>query len=349
MTNIFLLFNNLNKKLAETYAEENLIGERVVFLNLRKNIALSKIFPDFFIDDEKIKFGRFNNIVLAILSIFYIKVFALKKLDSFIMNLSQGEDFKIYVPHIYSPLIRAITGHHKCVGVLVVEEGDAAYMLDRTYDPTELDKIFSNRWVRLTLEVLKLIKRMDNRGFFPKECQVEGAICLSDDAFPFYEHKNVVSPNKVFKNDRSLAFKYGDLVSIILIDPLVQLGRITYFGYLDALRKFLASKSNVVGDGVVLLSFHPSVRCELDFKKAVENIFTSEGITYELYCGDVESLMVSVDGCRVFGLVSSSMRYAQACGCEIYTWLNFLGKEELNNNANLIEYHNGFKTKCLSD
>lgn len=322
MTHVFLVFNNLNKKIAEFYALKELSGKKVVFLNLRNSVRKSEWFEDFYSETYDVKLVSYRSGLKKFLSLIYARLFGLREVDKMINGMVSGDRFHVYLPHIYSDLIKAIATHPFCRSISVVEEGDAAYLKNRNYDPSEMKSVLESGSFSIFLSVLMLKKRLGFKGFFPERNIVDKAICLSYDAFCFYNNKYVIDPKAIFSS--KINKKQGDkeFVSLVLIDPFVFQGRINFDDYMYAFREFLYFQKSLVSEYKVLISFHPTIRSESEFVNGIKLSFMDNEIIFEEFNGDIESMMASSTKCRVFGLVSSSLRYGKLMGHDVYTWIN---------------------------
>ena len=325
MMHVFLIFNNLNKRVCEAYASyKGVDPSNAVFLNFRPGTYKSGTYREVDFYKKRTEFVSFKSEFHFFASALYARLKGIRTLDKMIDDVAEKKAFSLYLPHVYSPVLSAISSHCRCQKVFIVEEGDASYFPDRFYDPFGFKSFLGNNAVKRISRWLGLTKRIGDADFFPKEQAISGSICISGQAFPFYKDKEILRPSDVFSTDNVLSINYNGGCSLFLIDPGAKFGWLSEVDYLSALSYFISDFKKIIAGVPVVVSFHPSLRDDIGFINKVSDVFSQNRLDYQVYSGDIEALANSVEGCQIFGIFSSSLRYGKLLGCKAYNWVYFI-------------------------
>jgi len=337
LKHLFLIVNNINKSICEEVVRNLKIpSEDVIFLYRRAGVEPTKYCRiDFY--QTGMMFGLNDSGYLRFLvSVLKLWVFRIKRFDSFIESLSQGEVFEVYVPHIYQDDLSLVSSHKLCSKISLVEEGDASYAKERFLDPLGKGVKRRKPWRYYLLNILGLKKRVGGFCFFPDTSLLGQAFCMSEDAFPFYGNAKTVLSAKLCLGQSIRREGEG---SMILIDPLVSLKRVKQSVYLDKFNEFIREEYSRLKLKRIFISFHPTIRLDEEFIESVVEVLDSHGVEFEIFEGNAERLIGEYEKFLLYGLVSSTMRYGCTLGAEVYSWLSKFKDQDFSGKSRLLEYY----------
>ncbi len=338
MKHVFIITNNLNKKLSDKYIETSGIpSEEIVFVGTTAQTCGISDDNLFFVKNniKQINTSSFSRLLYtATVFSFFTKNKANKK----IAEIVRGEYFHLYIPHSYLFHFLLFYNHPKCKKVSIVEEGDAAYINERMKDSQGLIEAGKKPIARLVYWLLGLNDKWHIVSSFPPESKIDSVICLSNNAFPFYSSskKTIIKFEELYKSSQ----EYEGMPNIlILVDSLFKYGKYTEEDYLMGLDLFIKHRFLGSNDKNVLVSYHPTIRGEKCFIKRVEDVFAKYGITQQEFNRSVEGYLVSTHNPIVYGIISSSMRYALMTDARVFSWLNYIPPGKVKNREELYSYY----------
>jgi len=346
MVHVFFIVNNINKVICEEYVRSECIPKnKVIFIFRRRGIEASSYTSFYGYKDLKSPYLTDKDLLRFIVSVVRFRISSMGKIDRRFREITNGSKCHIYVPHIYQDDLSFFATHPLCVHLSLVEEGDASYNGCSGMDP--FLKIKSrNRWERaLVLSFFGLKRRLKTEYFFPPEGLVRNALCMSNSAFPMYSKKKIVL--EIDKLLRASKNKIKNKIAFIAIAPLIL--DLDQEDHVLAFRRFIKDHKKFFKDRDLYLSFHPTIRVDIDFCSQIESVLHSEWLSFEVFSGNAERLLFgSTEGGFVASTVTSLFRYCSRAGLSCLSWLKYLPNHQSAALNSLILRYESEGVCCLT-
>lgn len=329
---IAICANRTNLKILKIYFEERGISkDNVVIINVTNHF--DNDFTSLHFDDIKTnkQFLKHETLILFALRALKVRILDLPKIDKIIKKISGNNDFLLYLPHTYFDFYEVCATSKFCKGLILVEEGEAAYSDNLNYDPLgyALPKFYE------VLRRLAFGNRLlvSKKSFFPPKPLVKTCIGLSG-TFRSYPNIEFIDPLKVFENIEAQSHHQS---LFLMIDALSCRGEIEEDVYLKKLYELFGRIKPELKENV-RLCFHPSIKNE-EFIKKVLKILDQAGVVNEVFTGDIEATLQKSQSVKLLALISSTMRYAYVLNVPVYSWLElFEGSEVIICEKKLLKY-----------
>lgn len=167
----------------------------------------------------------------------------LKRLKLFVEKVVAGSDFTMYIPHYHSVIISSFCENIRCKGYYFFEEGTLSY---RSIENIKQVMGYQNKY--------RIISRMIGVPYYFAyhiNEKMQGTIAISDEAFPWYNGKKIITPfhyNNEIISDNDYSIRRNIIVMPPLTSNMKELISLT-----DGLLNFLTKTSELS----IALKFHP--------------------------------------------------------------------------------------------
>lgn len=338
MKHIFIITNSFNKKLSDKFIENFKIPkEDIIFVATNQEIRGVTDKNLFFVKNNLRQINTSNFIRLIISSAFFCLI-TRRRANKKILELVDSQPFHLYLPHMYLFHFLFFYRHKNCKKLSLIEEGDGAYIKNRLNDSQKYIQCGEQFSVRLVYWLFGLNNDWKVKCSFPEQAQVSRAICVCEEAFPFYTNsvKTVINFEEIYQKSKD--HKYTSR-TMVLIDSQFLYGRYTEDNYLKAFKNFVEDNLSLFKRTSILVSFHPTLRNDDSFIERILNVLKKFSIDYEIFEQSIEEFLVSAERPNLYGLVSSSMRYAVMADAKVFSWLNYFPIDTVKNIEELYAYY----------
>ena len=240
-----------------------------------------------------------------------------KKLDNFASELTNGQPFRLYLPHSDMNYAALLLSHSLCESFAYIEEGLLSYVQKSEMGIINVKKKI---WLRELWYYLAFKGRNQSvkPSFFEEHPKYAKSYGLSDLAFPFLKNTQVLSLPFEHKE------KYEGISNLLLIGGEIEGTLINAKTAEIAYNRMLAF---MVEQGVkdVWVKFHPR-----NTPKSIDlynNILTKYSINlHYLDATDVPEHILFSSNATLYTTLSSAAYYAYLCKCPVYSCAKIMGK-----------------------
>lgn len=246
----------------------------------------------------------------------------LREIDAFINKVSRCDEYLLYIPHMYLPILELMASHPNCIAFSYLEEGKGSFYAFNS----QKNNVYAFR--DYIFAVLNYGFRLKRRARF-FDLNYRNAYKFSEAAFPDFER--VIKLN---------IFNYLSIIdtqaridgSVLVLDPMVESETTTLGEYLIALENliFWLLKNKKKSDKVYY-KFHPDQILNPDIsQKTIKAFFESLTINEIKEFPSFLSLEeVAVNSTATFyGVMSSILYYAPVLGSDAYSFIKMFPQNE---------------------
>lgn len=244
------------------------------------------------------------------------------KLDRYLDQLCDGNDYVVYLPHTRTILCRLLASHRLCRGYRFYEEGTDAYHSNQTLSVTTRRRRSPALFQRL-LHFLNYGGRTNRfREHYDTGCQAVYA--LSEAAFPDFREKVLLSVRDLAQDYPFVRSGSGlDDTLLLIPDASVEEGHTSVAAYVGGIERGLRGllSGEAVAARRIAVKFHPAQ--DRSVRKAIESLLSGlVGSTgYEVLPSSsvIELMLLSSRHVRVVTSVSSVGLYAHLAGHPVFS------------------------------
>lgn len=288
-------------------------SEECIFFLLRDGLdkylkEYSKFYP--------LKIWKFINYKSKFCILFFFKylIFDYRRNVKNLNALIQGDDYRLFIPHLYGDIYNFLLNEDACRGYILVEEGDASYSQLIDFDPISIRDVLESPIIRFIRKKIPKLKALGNGVFYPLSKKFIGVLCYQYGAFSFapkhakrYEFDYKKSFHDILDNQYLKYFQYSTIVVVLVAYSEIDDAIKTAF---DNIKSYMFHPKK---EEILLICFHPAHRNN-EFYGKRENFIKyliKNGYNAELYDHSVEKILINFD-VKIIGATSSINRYAVA-------------------------------------
>lgn len=253
-------------------------------------------------------------------------------------NLTQNNNFILYIPHLYPIELKLMLNHHNCKGCYFIEEGELSYQPSAYVNNLHNYKsLRSNVFFPQVLRKALLTNTID-------EAKINGTIQLFGEAFPYSTNK-IILKDEVQKLIKVRNWDLGNYNNILIFSPYVDVLNMQVDIYFEKLIKSL-NYINDSNDDIIYYKFHPSDRKAIR-EKTIE-ILNDFGDKFKIIDDSIslEAILFTMKP-KIYSFVSSISLYAFLLNCKLEILSEFItpGKSSYQeiNKISLERYYIKFK------
>ena len=337
MKNIFYIHSHITYYVAKSVIKHlGIEPDSLIFIITRsyENMGLSKSKNINFteIHDELDSFSILN---------FNKKSPLIKNVDTALKKELNGEEFRVFLPHVFHPLMQIVATNTYCKELHILEEGVNAYS---SYFMHFKDKSIIKGTVKRVLNLLSFVGK--KRIFFIKNFDLRKFKKITEPIFYTITSKGFKGlPYKVVRVEMiaEKIVQYNlESNHVLVLEGAVEQGNLNLKPFLEAIKVILEEIKN----NQIAVKFHPAqnsvnknkiLKIIEDLNKQVEVI--PNNIAFEQIILDKPNLIV-------YGFATSLLFYAKESGCIVKSYEYLLLKDPLfkefrsKNDFNLSELLN---------
>lgn len=254
-----------------------------------------------------------NNRKLLIPNLLH-RVFSGNKVERYLKwfnNLTQNNNFILYIPHLYPIELKLMLHHQNCKGCYFIEEGELSYQssehINNLHNYESIKNSNFDFFMPQVLSEALLTKTID-------EPKINGTIQLFDEAF-LYSKNKIILKEEIQKLFKMRDWKLIDYNNILILSPYIDVLNMKTDIYFEGLVKSL-NYINDSNDEVIYYKFHPSDRKEV--RERTKEILDNYENKFKIIDDGIslEAILFSQKP-KIYSFVSSISLYAFLLNCEL--------------------------------
>ncbi|MEP4535158.1 MAG: polysialyltransferase family glycosyltransferase [Cyclobacteriaceae bacterium] len=258
---------------------------------------------------------------------FKSRIELIKEVDEHVESASDGDTFRLFVPHIGDPLMQALARHSKCHEVNFIEEGANCYSKEFFRQPG-----FSIKQMIKSILNFVDVHRKSRYGLYKQfefEKELKGRLgryyTISHKGFQYADTQNVVVL-KLIPEELDYTLESD---AIIVLEAAIENGQIgDQTLYFESVRQMVDSVMAMAGGNNLAVKFHPAQSFQV--KEGVMKIITDMGFTPAVIPSEIpfEQLLLNSKNLRVAGFTTSLLYYAKLLGHRVISYEDLILRDD---------------------